>query len=205
MQQPHLIIVAGCNGAGKSTYSPSYVKSIVPFDYDKRFLENYSGLMDTDFRETMARNMTTDQFGSAIGTAFENGHSFCYETNFDRNPIHWAKKAKQLGYRVELHFFCLDSIELARKRVKYRTQNRGHFVPDETIEFKWKEGYKNLNLYFKLFDYVLLVDNSNEGRPPSNIFEIYKESEDEATFTLFTEDLPEYAQRRFPEIFKLIC
>ena len=38
MQKPHLIIIAGCNGAGKSTYSQSFTDIIVPFDYDKQFL-----------------------------------------------------------------------------------------------------------------------------------------------------------------------
>ena len=44
----------------------------------------------------------------------------------------------------------------------YRTINKGHFVSDETIEYKWKEGYKNLNMYFDLFDHILLIDNSSE-------------------------------------------
>ena len=36
---PNLIIIAGCNGAGKSTYADSFLPTnISPFDFDKRFL-----------------------------------------------------------------------------------------------------------------------------------------------------------------------
>lgn len=204
MQQPTLIIVAGCNGAGKSTYSSSYVKDICPFDFDKRFLETYNSMFDSEFREDMARNKTIQEFENAIQFAFDNNQSFCYETNFDSNPVYWAKRAKELGYRLELHFYCLESIEMAKLRVEYRTLDNGHFVPYETIKYKWKQGYKNLNLHFSLFDYILLIDNSKEDSPPINIFEISKESDELATFALFVDELPEYAQRRFPEIFKLI-
>ena len=59
MQQPHLIIVAGCNGAGKSTYSNMLVDVVVPFDYDKRFLEIYDSLFDSELKEEIAINKTT--------------------------------------------------------------------------------------------------------------------------------------------------
>lgn len=204
MQQPTLIIVAGCNGAGKSTYSSSYVKTVVPFDYDKRFLEIYNSMFDSELREEIARHRTTEEFNQAIQHAFDTKQDFCYETNFDSNPIVWAERAKELGYRLELHFYCLETLDMAKQRVAYRTMDNGHFVADDVIKYKWKQGYKNLNQHFQLFDYILLVDNSLEECPPTNLFEISKESEDLATFSLFVDELPEYAQRRFPEIFKLI-
>lgn len=55
MQQPHLIIIAGCNGAGKSTYSQTIVDPIIPFDYDKRFLEIESSLPDSELKEEFAK------------------------------------------------------------------------------------------------------------------------------------------------------
>ena len=59
MQQPHLIIIAGCNGAGKSTYSQSLVETVIPFDYDKRFLEIYNHLPDSELREEFAINLSS--------------------------------------------------------------------------------------------------------------------------------------------------
>jgi len=37
---PNLTIIAGCNGAGKSTFAPSFLPDgVFSFDYDKLFLE----------------------------------------------------------------------------------------------------------------------------------------------------------------------
>jgi len=35
MIKPRLIVVAGCNGSGKSTFSKTYVKNETPFDFTK--------------------------------------------------------------------------------------------------------------------------------------------------------------------------
>ena len=70
MQQPHLIIIAGCNGAGKSTYSSMLVKGIIPFDYDKKYLEIYHSLPDSELRDKIAINRTTEELNSLIETSF---------------------------------------------------------------------------------------------------------------------------------------
>lgn len=204
MQRPNLIIIAGCNGAGKSTYSESFIENITPFDFDRRFIENYSSLYDSELRDVIANNMTSDQFTDQINHAFKNKMSFCYETNFNQSPLIWAQKAKDLGYKLELIFFCLDNLEIAQKRVQYRTENNGHFVPDNVIFDRWKAGYKNLNLHFSFFDYILLVDNSSENELPTELFELEKVEGDSFALRLFCHELPEYAKRRFPEIFDLI-
>lgn len=204
MQKPHLIIIAGCNGAGKSTYSKALVNSIVPFDYDKQFLNNYISLLDSDIRDVMASNLTINQFTDQINTAFETKKSFCYETNFHENPLLWATKAKELGYQVDLIFFCLASLEIAETRVNYRTKNKGHFVSNQIIKERWKLGYKNVNLYYSFFDYVLFLDNSIDYSFPSELFEIIKKEENELEYRKFIGDLPKYVKTRFPVIFDLI-
>ena len=204
MQQPNLIIIAGCNGAGKSTYSESYVKGLIPFDFDKKFIENYSSLKDSELRDVIANNMTSEQYINSIESAFIAKESFCYETNFNNQPLIWATKAKKLGYRIELLFFCLDNIESAKKRVQYRTENKGHFVPEHIILERWKEGYKNLNRHFSFFDYILLIDNSSEESTPIALFELEKNESKKFIFRLFSDKIPEYSKRRFPKIFNLL-
>jgi predicted ABC-type ATPase len=42
---PDLIIIARCNGAGKSTFAPSFLsEGLTSFDYDRLYLENYNSL-----------------------------------------------------------------------------------------------------------------------------------------------------------------
>ncbi|MEA3443121.1 MAG: hypothetical protein U9R19_00185, partial [Bacteroidota bacterium] len=90
---PKLIIIAGCNGAGKSTFANSFLPpDISSFDYDKLFLENYNSLPDSEFREKFAKDKTTNEFEKAVLSSLNQNKDFCYETNFDIHPIYWAEK-----------------------------------------------------------------------------------------------------------------
>lgn len=63
---PKLIIIAGCNGAEKSTFASSFLpEDLKSFDYDKLFIENYNALSDSEFREQFAKDKTTESFEKA--------------------------------------------------------------------------------------------------------------------------------------------
>ncbi len=58
-------------------------------------------------------------------------------------------------------FFWLNSVELAKERVKQRVLNGGHSIPDDVIERRYKAGIKNLNTIFcNLVDSWRIYDNS---------------------------------------------
>jgi hypothetical protein len=96
---PDLTIIAGCNGAGKSTFAPSFLpEGITSFDYDRVLSENYNSLPDSELREQFARHQTTEDFESAIEKAIVNKAGFCYETNFDAHPVYWSEKFKNELY-----------------------------------------------------------------------------------------------------------
>jgi predicted ABC-type ATPase len=197
---PDLIIIAGCNGAGKSTFSSSFLpEGLTSFDYDRLFSENYNSLPDSELREVFARNQTTKNFESSIEKALLNKADFCYETNFDSHPLYWAKKFRENGYLINLIFFCLDNQKIAQHRIQVRTEFKGHFVDDKTIDLKWKAGYKNANLYFGFFDNILFVDNSKQNEIYTNLLQIEK-----GEIVLMTEKIPDYFNHRLPDIFKLI-
>lgn len=60
---PDLTVIAGCNGAGKSTFALSFLpEGLNSFDYDRIFLENYNGLPDSELREKFAKDQTTKKF-----------------------------------------------------------------------------------------------------------------------------------------------
>lgn len=100
MQQPHLIIIAGCNGAGKSTYSKLFSKELIPFDYDKRYLAIYNSMPDSELREQIAANQTTSELEQLVKDSFDAKNSFCFETNFHIYPKEWIEIAKKLNYSI---------------------------------------------------------------------------------------------------------
>ena len=192
--------VIGANGAGKSTFAPTFLpEGVASFDYDKLFLENYDKLPDSELREKFAKDQTTETLEKAIENALKTKSDFCYETNFDTNPIYWAEKFKSNGYTLNLIFFCLESQEIAKHRVQVRTEFNGHFVGDKIIAHKWRAGYKNVNAHFSFFDNLLVVDNSVNNEVYKNLVQIGG-----GKVVLMTDELPSYFSHRLPEIAKLL-
>ena len=167
MGSPQLLVIAGCNGAGKSSYSRILSpEGIEAFDYDKHFLEIYSSIIPTDFQDQMAHNMTFQKLETQIDQAIEAGKSFAYETNFNSDPLHWPLIFKAKGYAVNMIYFCLNSVEEAQKRVAIRVENGGHFVPNSEIISRFKAGYCNLDEFFGFFDTLHLFNSSTYGKAP---------------------------------------
>src|SRR5688572_3070593 len=123
MEKPQLLVIGGCNGAGKSSYSGILSpEGIAVFDYDKHFLEIYSLIIPTDFQDQMAHNMAFQRLETQIDQAIDTRKSFAYETNFNSDPLHWPSIFKVKGYTVNMIYFCLNSVEEAQKRVAIRVE-----------------------------------------------------------------------------------
>lgn len=177
--KPRLLVVAGCNGSGKSTFSRSLVpQGIIPFDYDKCFMEIYRSKSDSELRDRMSHNEAFQTLEQSIANSIKNRVDFCYETNFNSTPIHWPQLFKENGFQIDLVYFCLDSISEAKKRVKIRFENGGHFVPDDQVEERFYLGYNYLNLHFEYFDSVILFDSSGYDAAPTHILSIINGSID---------------------------
>jgi predicted ABC-type ATPase len=110
--------------------------------------------------------------------------------------MYWPQKFKEKGFVLNIIFFCLLDIELAKERVAMRAEFKGHNVSEETIKYKWKEGYKNMNIHYREFDNILIVDNSRKNEVYSNIIQSL-----DGRIEQLSESLPEYFERRFPTIF----
>jgi predicted ABC-type ATPase len=174
MHKPRLLVIAGCNGSGKSSFSRSLVPSdsIIPFDYDFNFLSRYRGLLEIDIKEQMAHNLASSDLITEIEEAWETGKDFAFETNFDNEPMFWPNKFRAKGYDLFLIFLCLDSLELANKRVAIRVENGGHFVPKFEVERRYYAGFENLNKYYAQFDFVDILEGSAHGKMPEHIVSV---------------------------------
>ncbi len=61
-----------------------------------------------------------------------------------------------------LIFFWLQSVELARERVKTRVAEGGHNIAPDVIERRYIKGIKNLfDIYLPLMDDLFIFDNSD--------------------------------------------
>ena len=78
-----------------------------------------------------------------------------------RSYVQTIRRAKEVGYKITLIYSCLDSVDLAKERVKSRVEQGGHNIPPDVIERRYERSLKNLlTLYLPICDNWLIVDNS---------------------------------------------
>ena len=157
---PTIFIIAGCNGAGKTTASFTalpellHIKEFVNADEIARGLSPFQP--DTVAIEA-GRIML-----ARIAELVSERRDFAFETTLaTRSFAELCDRAKKQGYEVCLIFLWLDSAELAVERVKQRVAEGGHNIPEKTIIRRYHSGIENFfKLYKNRLDYWLFIDNS---------------------------------------------
>ena len=195
MSKPKLWIIAGCNGAGKSSFSKAFFKgNLIPFDYDQHFLKIYKKLQPSDIQDKMAHNLAFKELQRQIDQAILEKRDFCYETNFNSTPLHWPQIFKTNGYELHLIYFVLNSIQEAKRRVAIRVENGGHFVPDREIQKRYFAGFQNLDNYFELFNSLDVYNCSYYKQEPKYCFSLEKGE------VILCEEFPEFLKPLIPKI-----
>ena len=160
---PKLYIIAGCNGAGKTTASFTILPEILGC---KEFInadEIAKGL--SPFQPESVAVQAGRIMLARMDELLQKGETFAFETTLAtksyKQKIEWAQAN---GYEVTLLFFWLDSPNMAKKRVAQRVAEGGHSIPSETIERRYHNGIANLfAIYIDMVDICYIFDNS-EGR-----------------------------------------
>ena len=117
MKQKKLYIIAGCNGAGKTTASFRILPELLNCKEFVNADQIASGI--SPFRpETVALEAGRIML-SRIHELIEKGDDFAFETTLaTKSYLGYIEKARQKGYFVSLIFFWLESPALAIERVK---------------------------------------------------------------------------------------
>ncbi len=163
MNDKKLYIIAGCNGAGKTTASFTILPEILDCKEFVNADEIAKGL--SPFQPEKASFEAGRIMLNRINELLSESENFAFETTLaTRSYKNKIIEAKEKGYRVTLLFFWLQSIELAKERVKIRVSEGGHNIEPSVIERRYAKGIKNLfDIYLPLVDGVLIFDNS-EGK-----------------------------------------
>lgn len=144
---PRLYIIAGCNGAGKTTASFNVLPSILDCNEFVNADEIAKGLspFDPDSMAIPAAKIMLQRIEKLLCS----GKTFAIETTLaTKSYRNLVVKAQEKGYLVILLFFWLESQETAQKRVSQRVSEGGHNIPKEVIIRRYYSGLKNL---FEIF------------------------------------------------------
>jgi len=169
---PVITILAGVNGAGKSSIAGAFAETESGFFYNP----------DTIAREILALH-------PAISTALANGHAwqigkslleqatregkdYRFETTLGGRTItRLLRDAARGGHRLHVWFCGLKSPELHLRRVRARVARGGHDIPEAKIRERWDSSRRNLIRLLPEIHHLRLYDNSAEadparGKPP---------------------------------------
>ena len=58
----------------------------------------------------------------------------------------------------------VNTVEIAKKRVRYRVEHGGHGIPERMIEKRYSESLQNLQKVLPLCDLALMYDNTESFR-----------------------------------------
>jgi predicted ABC-type ATPase len=136
----NLIVVAGPNGSGKTTFVRDYLEQ------DPRaFLsaDDLAAKISPD-RPEAARIEAGREFSRQLRARIEAGKSFAIESTLAGLTLQRViQEAKEEGYWISIVFIFLESSQACVKRVRERVQKGGHDVPEADIRRRFVRSKRN--------------------------------------------------------------
>ena len=160
MNDKKIYIIAGCNGAGKTTASFTILPEILNCNEFVNADEIAKGL--SPFQPEKVSLEAGRIMLNRINELISENESFAFETTLaTKSYKNKIIEAKEKGYLITLLFFWLQNVELAKERVKIRVSEGGHNIEPLVIERRYIRGIKNLfDIYLPIVDGALIFDNS---------------------------------------------
>lgn len=159
-----LYIIAGCNGAGKTTASMTMLPEIWKCREFVNADEIAKGL--SPFNPEGVAIEAGRLMLQRIDVLLEGEESFSIETTLStRSYAKLVERAHAKGFRVQLLFFWLPTPFIAQERVKQRVLEGGHNIPVDVIKRRYVSGISNFfNIYKDVVDSWILVENYSVPR-----------------------------------------
>lgn len=157
----NLYIIAGCNGAGKTTASYTILPEMLSCKEFVNADEIARGI--SPFKPESVSIQAGKIMLERIKNLISNGTDFALETTLaTRTHANVIKYAQAKGYKVTLVFFWLNMPGLAVERVKMRVASGGHNIEEKVIRRRYDIGIKHLfSLYIPLCEYWMVINNSS--------------------------------------------
>lgn len=160
MSDKNIYIIAGSNGAGKTTFAkrflPAYAKC--PHFVNADLIAQGLSPFEPQIASLKAGKLVLQQ----IREFSDRGISFGFETTLSgKSYVRLLQEIKSKGYNLHLYFLWVPDTKLAIARIKDRVSEGGHNVPDIDVCRRFSRSIANFfNLYKPLLTSWMLFDNS---------------------------------------------
>ncbi|MGP6089232.1 zeta toxin family protein [Antarctobacter jejuensis] len=165
--RPSLVLLAGPNGAGKSTLyqtrvAPSFAGPFINADIIQRD-ELRDPSMNASYKAaTLAAARRAELLAA--------GQSFATETVFSHpSKLEIIQVARARGYLVIVMHVGVDSPDLSVGRVRGRTEEGGHDVPEDKIRARFARSQPLIRAAVLQADRGMVFDNSRLNQPPQRM------------------------------------
>ncbi|MFM2225574.1 MAG: hypothetical protein RJA07_1776 [Bacteroidota bacterium] len=159
---PTLYILAGCNGAGKTTVAKTLLPQL--FNCDEFVNADLIARGISPYHPEEVSIQAGKIMIERINFLASQKKTFAIETTLSsKSYLSFIKNCSAIGYKIELFYFWLNSFEMAVSRVEQRVIEGGHNIPKNDIERRYFRGIQNLtNLYIPICNAWLVFNNSNK-------------------------------------------
>ncbi|RPI68440.1 MAG: Zeta toxin family protein [Ignavibacteriae bacterium] len=133
MKQPFVMIFAGPNGIGKTTFARKYLESIVG---------NIEFLNVDDYTANNPR--AARQYFERIDTLISESRSFATESTLSgRSLLVRIASWRASGYSIRIIFLWGAALEETKRRIERRVAEGGHDIPDHVVDRRFDRSYWN--------------------------------------------------------------
>lgn len=166
-RRPRCIVIAGPNGAGKTTFAKEFLpnEAGVPHFVNADLIAAGLSPLNPAAAQVAAARILLKELDRLSGSRKD----FAFETTLSGlTYLERLKRWRADGYRIEMVFLRLPSIEMALDRVQQRVRQGGHSVPAADVRRRFKRGLRNFEAAYKpVVDAWAVYDN--QGRHPKLI------------------------------------
>jgi predicted ABC-type ATPase len=167
-QTPCIYVLAGANGAGKSSIGGAVfrLKGTEYFNPDEATARILSANPAISRQE--ANSAAWNQGKRLLERAIGERGSYAFETTLGGHTITaLLEKALAAGIEVRIWYVGLESLELHVQRVRSRVKRGGHDIPEERIRERYVRSRWNLIQLLPRLTELFVYDNSEEADPTS--------------------------------------
>jgi predicted ABC-type ATPase len=167
-KRPFIFVLAGVNGAGKSSVGGGILSAHGLTWYNP----------DAFARELMARSGASQDeadadawaYGKAqLEAAMAGKSNFAFEATLGGTTIPRLLGEAAATHDVVMMFVGLASVEMHLRRVKLRVAAGGHDIPEERIRSRWDSSRRHLIELLPKLAQLQVFDNSVEATPGEDV------------------------------------
>lgn len=164
MARPVLFVLAGVNGAGKSSIGGHVLEEhgLTWFNPD-RFARELVDATGCD-QETANANAWAEGM-RRLDDALAGSHSHAFEATLGGHTVAGRIAAATHTHDVLMWFYGLSSADLHVARVRARVAAGGHDIPETRIRERYPQAMLNLIALMPDLAYLQVYDNSAEAAP----------------------------------------